>query len=80
MVEEDSSWMEPQLRLMPSGTAAELEAEVPPAKRQKKKTKEYLPGVGTANYAFMIALFQAGSSSNLCACCLRTWRVKPSFE
>lgn len=31
-----------------------------PAKKQRKKaqTREYLPGVGTANYAFMIALFQ----------------------
>ena len=30
-----------------------------PRKRQKKQVKkEYIPGVGTANYAFMIALFQ----------------------
>lgn len=27
-------------------------------KRQKQGTREYLPGVGTANYAFMIVLFQ----------------------
>lgn len=35
-----------------------------PRKRQKKAIKkEYVPGVGTANYAFMIALFQVSSTA-----------------
>ena len=39
--------------------AQEEAGSQPQAKKAKKKqAKEYLPGVGTANYALMIALFQ----------------------
>ena len=57
--------------IMPSGNVYEMRSGVSdaaggdesgghqPKKRQRKQAKkEYIPGVGTANYAFMIALFQ----------------------
>ena len=42
------------------GTYDEPDKAKPTAasKRQKKGKKDYIPGVGTANYAFLIALFQ----------------------
>ena len=42
------------------GTYDEPDKSKPTAasKRQKKGKKDYIPGVGTANYAFLIALFQ----------------------
>lgn len=43
----------------PDGDDLDIEeAPAPPRKRQKTANKEYIPGIGTANYAFLIALFQ----------------------
>ena len=43
--------------------------EVQRPRKKPKKKQEYMPGVGTANYAFIIVLYQVPSSTYIYVCC-----------